>query len=290
MASFEERAADPGVQSFRDRRSERPIASGKTGTPMSQTKRTAIVTGGLSGMGLAIARRLVADGIDVTIGARRGGDAEAVRNILAPRGVETSVAALDVRSSDSVAAFVAEVVSRRGGVDILVNAAGVYEEAPVIDHPDTVWDDHIDTNLSGTFRMIRAVMPHMKAAGWGRIVNMASVAAHNGMENNAAYCASKAGLLGLGRCVSLEGAPHGITCVSISPTWVETEMLRRFIDADVESTGKSLEEVRADYAASNPQRALVQPDEIADLAAFLVSDAARALTMEDIQVNAASLW
>ncbi|RJE79829.1 SDR family NAD(P)-dependent oxidoreductase [Paracoccus sp. JM45] len=257
---------------------------------MTQVNRTAIVTGGLSGMGFAIACKLARDGIDITIGARRGGDAELVRAKLAPAGITAHVAALDVRSSDSVDAFVAEVVSRRGGVDILVNTAGVYDEAPVIGHSDKVWDDQIDTNLSGTFRMIRAVMPHMTAAGWGRIVNLASVAAHQGMANNAAYCASKAGLLGLGRCVSLEGAAHGVTCVSISPTWVETEMLRQFIDADIQATGKSLEEVRADYAASNPQHKLVQPSEIADLAAFLVSDAARAITMEDIQVNAGSLW
>ena len=194
------------------------------------------------------------------------------------------------RSSASVNGFVEEVVARRGGVDILINTAGVYSEAAVIDHPDDVWDDQIDTNLSGTFRMIRAVMPHMKAAGFGRIVNLASVAAHHGMANNAAYCASKAGLLGLGRCVSLEGAAHGVTCVSISPTWVETEMLRSFIDADIAASGKSREEVRADYAASNPQHQLVQPEEIADLAAFLVSDAGRAITMEDVQVNAGSLW
>ncbi len=257
---------------------------------MTQGTRTAIVTGGLSGMGLAIARRLIRDGVDVTIGARRGGDAGIVRDILGAEGIAAHVAALDVRSSQSVNGFVAEVVARRGGVDILINTAGVYSEAAVIDHPDEVWDDQIDTNLSGTFRMIRAVMPHMKAAGFGRIVNLASVAAHHGMANNAAYCASKAGLLGLGRCVSLEGAAHGITCVSISPTWVETEMLKSFIDADIETTGKSRDEVRADYAASNPQHQLVQPEEIAELAAFLVSDAGRAITMEDVQVNAGSLW
>ncbi|WP_341212983.1 SDR family NAD(P)-dependent oxidoreductase [uncultured Limimaricola sp.] len=257
---------------------------------MTQGTRTAIVTGGLSGMGLAIARRLIRDGVDVTIGARRGGDAGIVRDILGAEGIAAHVAALDVRSSQSVNGFVDEVVARRGGVDILINTAGVYSEAAVIDHPDEVWDDQIDTNLSGTFRMIRAVMPHMKAAGFGRIVNLASVAAHHGMANNAAYCASKAGLLGLGRCVSLEGAAHGITCVSISPTWVETEMLKSFIDADIETTGKSRDEVRADYAASNPQHQLVQPEEIAELAAFLVSDAGRAITMEDVQVNAGSLW
>lgn len=257
---------------------------------MAQHNKTAIVTGGLSGMGRAIARRLAKDGVHVVIGTRRADDAAYVRNIMDTHGMDAQCAALDVRSSESVNAFVADVTAQHGGVDILINAAGVYEESPVIGHPDNAWDDQIDTNLSGTFRMIRAVMPHMKTNGWGRIVNIASVAAHNGMANNAAYCASKAGLLGLGRCVSLEGAAHGITCTSISPTWVETEMLTQFIDADIASTGKSREEVRTEYAASNPQHQLVQPDEIAELAAFLVSDAARAITMEDFQVNAGSLW
>lgn len=252
--------------------------------------KTAVITGGLSGMGLAIARRLAADGTNVVVGARSADDTARVNDILGPDADRINAASLDVRSRDSVDAFVASVADTHGRVDILVNAAGVYEEAAVIDHPEQVWDNHIDTNLSGTFRMIRAVMPHMKRSNWGRIINIASVAAHNGMANNAAYCASKAGLLGLGRCVSLEGAAHGITCVSISPTWVETEMLRRFIDADIKSTGQTLEQVRAEYAKSNPQNQLVQPSEVAELAAFLASDAARALTMEDFQINAGSLW
>ena len=257
---------------------------------MTNGNKIAIVTGGLSGMGLATARRLATDGTTVVVGARSAGDAAYVSKILGSEQGYIHAAELDVRSSESVDTFVANVAEAHGSVDILVNAAGVYEEAAVIAHPDTIWDDHIDTNLSGSFRTIRAVMPHMKRGGWGRIVNIASVAAHNGMANNVAYCTSKAGLLGLGRCVSLEGAALGITCVSISPTWVETEMLRRFIDADIASTGQSLEEVRAEYAKSNPQNQLVQPSEVAELAAFLVSDAARALTMEDYQINAGSLW
>lgn len=257
---------------------------------MTNGNKTAIVTGGLSGMGLAIARRLAKDGTTVVVGARSAGDQAYVRKILGDAHANLRAEALDVRSSESVNTFVDKVAETHGGVDILVNAAGVYAEAAVIDHPDTVWDDHIDTNLSGTFRTIRAAMPHMKQAGWGRIVNIASVAAHNGMPNNAAYCTSKAGLLGLGKCVSLEGAAFGVTCVSISPTWVETEMLRRFIDADMAATGQSLDDVRAEYAKSNPQNQLVQPNEVAELAAFLVSDAARALTMEDYQINAGSLW
>ena len=241
-------------------------------------------------MGLAIARRLAKDGTTVFAGTRRAGDETHVRKVLGADADHIHAAALDVRSRESVDAFVADVVAARGGVDILVNAAGVYDEAAIIDHPDQIWEDQIDINLSGTFRMIRAVMPYMTHAGWGRIINLASVAAHNGMANNAAYCASKAGLLGLGRCVSLEGAAHGVTCVSISPTWVETEMLRKFIDADMKATGQTLEQVRSEYAKSNPQTRLVQPNEVAELAAFLASDAARALTMADYQVNAGSLW
>lgn len=257
---------------------------------MTSGNKTAIVTGGLSGMGLAIARRLAKDGTTVFVGTRHAGDAAHVRAVLGAQADHLHAAALDVQSRDSVDGFVADVVAKQGGVDILVNAAGVYDEAAIIDHPDRIWEDQIDINLSGTFRMIRAVMPHMVQAQWGRIINLASVAAHNGMANNAAYCASKAGLLGLGRCVSLEGAAHGVTCVSISPTWVETEMLRKFIEADMQATGQTLQEVRSTYAKSNPQNQLVQPTEIAELAAFLASDAARALTMADYQVNAGSLW
>lgn len=250
----------------------------------------AIISGGLSGMGLAIAKRLHAAGTVVCIGARRGGDADVVAKLQADIGAPIYVAPLDVRDSASVAKFVGDVVTLHGQVDILINTAGVYEEAGIIDHSDTLWDDTIDTNLTGTFKMIRAVMPLMKAQNWGRIINLASVAAHNGMIDNAAYCASKAGLLGLGRCVSLEGAAHGITCVSISPTWVETEMLKQFVDQEVAETDATRAQVQAKYEASNPQGALVQPEEIAALVSFLVSDAGRAITMEDIQVNAGSLW
>lgn len=257
---------------------------------MPTKTKTAIVTGGLSGMGLAIARRLARDGVSVFVGTRRAADPTYTAEKIGTASRNITATALDVQANDSVSSFVADVINQQGQVDILVNAAGVYDEAEIIGHPNKIWDDQIDINLSGTFRMIREVMPHMKSAGSGRIINIASMAAHTGMANNAAYCASKAGLLGLGRCVSLEGAPYGINCVSISPTWVETEMLRKFIDADVAATGQSLEDVRAEYAKSNPQNQLVQPEEVAELAAYLASDAARALTMSDFEINAGSPW
>lgn len=251
--------------------------------------KTAIVTGGLSGMGRAIAGRLAQDGMQVVIGARRGDDPVLAAQLSDAFGPGVTVARLDVRDSDSCAGFAAKVLGRDGRVDILVNAAGIYEESPVAGHSDRLWNDTIDTNLTGSFRMIRSVLPAMLAQGWGRIVNIASVAAHQGMAGNAAYCASKAGLLGLSRCVALEGAAHGVTCNTVSPTWVETEMLTQFVDAEV-AAGAPRAEVMARYQASNPQGRLVQPGEVAELVAYLVSDAARPVTMEDFQVNAGSLW
>ena len=256
---------------------------------MRNPNRIAIVTGGLSGMGRAIASRLARDGTVVFIGARRGADPQLTRGLTGQFGDRIGFDRLDVRDSQSCEGFVGRVLDSHGRIDILVNAAGVYEEAPVSGHPDRIWDDTIDTNLTGTFKMIRAVMPSMMRQKWGRIVNLASVAAHQGMADNAAYCASKAGLLGLGRCVALEGAAAGVTCNSVSPTWVETEMLKKFIDDEV-AQGAPRSEVVARYEASNPQGKLVQPDEVAELVAYLTSDAARAVTMADYQVNAGSLW
>lgn len=256
---------------------------------MQHSGKTVIVTGGLTGMGRAIAAMLARQGALVHVGARRGAATDLTAGLTAEFGERIRFDALDVRRTDSCDRFVAGVLALRGRVDILVNAAGVYEEAAIDGHADQVWNDTIDTNLTGSFKMIRAVLPGMVAQKWGRIVNIASTAAHQGMAGNAAYCASKAGLLGLGRCVALEGAAHGVTCNSISPTWVETEMLKQFIDAEV-AQGVPMAEVRANYESSNPQGKLVQPDEVAGLVSYLVSDAARALTMADYQVNAGTVW
>lgn len=247
---------------------------------MTKIRRVALVTGGLSGIGRAVAEQLCADGFCVIIGSRRGADLSA----------EITGRRLDVTDPGSVTGFTEAVLAEQGRIDVLVNAAGIYEEAVLSGHSEDLWSRTLEVNLSGSFRMIRAVFPVMQSQRYGRIINIASVAAHQGMAGNAAYCASKAGLLGLGRCTALEGAAHGITCNSISPTWVETEMLQGFMQADVARTGRSPEAVRADYAATNPQGALVQPGEVAALAAFLASEEARAITMADYQINAGALW
>lgn len=271
------------------------------------SRRSAIITGGLTGQGLAIAHELARQGANVAVGsyvseaAGRMGDAAAypdpaeivaVRTALAAHGTKVFAGHLDVRDTPAIERFLAEAGAACGPADILVNAAGTTAEQPVVGHSDDLWLKIIDTNLNGAFRMTRALLPGMVARKWGRVVNIGSTAASVGWKDNPAYCASKAGLLGLTRCVALEGAPHGVTCVMVSPTWVETELMRRNVGQVVarEGKGRTLEEAMADIAARNPQGRIIQPGEVATLVAFLCGDAAKGITMENIQITGGALW
>ncbi|MFN4140388.1 SDR family NAD(P)-dependent oxidoreductase [Aestuariivirga sp.] len=268
--------------------------------------KAALVTGGLTGQGLAIARALAKDGANVAAGSYVGasarlGDAaaypegeqvEAVRRALESHGGRVFAGHLDVRDMESIRGFVAAAEKDCGPIAILVNAAGTTAEQPVSGHPDALWDKIIDTNLTGAFRMTREVLPGMIARQWGRIINIGSTAATVGWKDNPAYCASKAGLLGLTRCVALEGAAHGVSCVMISPTWVETELMRRNVEQLVarEGKGRTLEDAMAEIAAQNPQHRIIQPGEVAALAAWLCREDARGITAENIQITGGALW
>jgi len=259
--------------------------------------KAAVVTGGLSGMGLAIAAALAQAGAAVAVGSRsvKGIDDPAYETELSQlraAGVAVYAGSLDVTDQSSIEAFSASAVSEIGDIDILVNAAGMTSEHPVCGHSDALWTSIIDTNLTGAFRMTRAVLPKMIENGFGRVINIGSTAASVGWADNPAYCASKAGLLGLTRCVALEGAAHGVTCVMVSPTWVETELMRNDVKEIVarEGKGRSVDQAMKDIAKENPQKRILQPSEIAALVAFLCSDAARGLTMENIQVSGGSHW
>lgn len=269
--------------------------------------RSALVTGGFSGMGFAIATELARAGANVAVGsyvaapdpARADAayypgveEIDRVAAALREHGTKVHAAHLDVRDSAVVDAFAADAAAAIGPIDILVNAAGTTAEQPVCGHTDALWNKIVDTNLTGAFRVTRAVLPGMMERGWGRIVNIGSTAASVGWKDNPAYCASKAGLLGLTRCVALEGAPNGVTCVMISPTWVETDLMRRNVAQVVEREGKgrSAAEAMAEIAQANPQQRLIQPGEIAALAAFLCTDGAKGITMENIQVTGGALW
>jgi len=246
--------------------------------------KVAIVTGGTSGIGLNVAQVLKKRGALVAIGGR---------NPQAHKSLQNSgflVGKLDVRNTDSVTSFVSLVTDTYGTPNILVNSAGVSILQEVCDHSDEDWETVIDVNLNGPFRMIRGCLPQMMESKWGRIVNIASTAATTAEPTHAAYCASKSGLLGLTRSVALEGADRGVTCNSVSPTWVETEMLKSSIETMAKNSGRRIEEEIEAIKTANPQNRLVQTSEVAELVSFLCSDLSPALTMEDIQVNAGSFW
>lgn len=258
-------------------------------TNNDQTKRCAVVTGGLTGIGLAIAKALLATGTDVIVGSRSASEAQSYHE-----SGNLYSAILDVSDSDSVNQFVEFALSKspQGSIDILVNAAGISTSQTVCEHDEAMWSSIINTNLTGAFRMTKALLPGMIKRNWGRVINIGSTAATVGEINSPAYCASKAGLLGLTRCVALEGAAHGVTCTMVSPTWVDTPMMRRSMARQVESddTLTSVEEAMQRVANENPQQRVVQSDEIAALVRYLCSEDAKGLTMENIQVTGGAQW
>ncbi len=261
-------------------------------------QRRVIVTGGLSGIGYAIALDLAAKGHRVFLGARdvtspnRVAALETLSLASKALGGEVRAEVLDLTKQTSIDRFSACAEDWFGIADVLVNAAGVTAEQPVTGHSDALWHEILDTNLTGAFRMIRACLPAMIGQGWGRIVNIGSTAATVGWKDNPAYCASKAGLLGLTRCVALEGAAHGVTCTMVSPTWVDTPMMESDLAEVVarEGRGRSTAEARAEIAAQHPQGRIIQPEEIAAVVAFLIGDAAKGITMEEIKVTGGAHW
>jgi len=268
--------------------------------------KTAMVTGGASGMGLAMAQAFASEGADVSIGSLLVGgskaDGEVVHmpgqeemdhalSVIEAEGVDALGVNLDVTSDDSVEAFYQATVERFGQVDILANAAGITAEQTIVGHSDALWAKVIDVNLTGTYRAIKRALPGMIERKWGRIINIASTAASVGAVTSGAYCASKAGVVGLTRCVALEGAPHGVTCNAISPTWVDTSFAREWMsDIAEKQEHRSGAEYIADVEKTNPQGRLISPTEIGALALFLCSAGANGITMEDLRVSAGSLW
>jgi 3-hydroxybutyrate dehydrogenase len=250
--------------------------------------RVAIVTGGFSGIGKAIALALAERGATIAVGARRLPE-DAIEE-LDKVAEGFFYQRLDVADVGSIDAFMDGLVSAYGHADILVNSAGVTTHEYVCGHDEKSWLDVIDINLSGPFRMIRACLPKMMERRWGRIINIGSTAATTAVADHAAYCASKSGLLGLNRAVALEGAPHGVSSVVISPTWVQTEMFDSSMAIEAGRAGRSSDEQIAALVAEQPQKRLVQPRELGALAAFLCHEDALGITMEDIQVNAGALW
>ena len=248
-------------------------------TAGSDRERTAIVTGAASGIGLAIAERLAADGLAVAIFDRNGEAAEETAAKIAAAGGTAAAFAVDVTDRPGIDAAVAEVGERLGQPTILVNNAGLDGFDPFLSITVEKWNRLLEVNLTGTFHCCQAVLPGMIEAGWGRIVNISSSSAQGGQPLMAHYVSSKAGVIGLTKALALEFGPSGITVNTIPPGFIDTPMTRR-------NEAKGLLGKGVDHHASQtPVRRAGRPEDIAAACAFLVSDEAGYVTGQVIGVN-----
>lgn len=253
--------------------------------------KTALITGGGRGIGRAVAFAMAREGARVAVLARTLSEVTRVAaEIKEECGTQTLSFACDVSDRDNVSSAFAEVAEKFGrGIDVLVNNAGIAESAPLLKTDDEMWQRHLGVNLSGTFYCTRAALPAMLASGWGRIINIASIAGKTGAPYVSAYAASKHGVLGLTRSLALEVATKGITVNAICPGYVETDMTTHAVENITAKTGKSGEEARAIIERMSPQNRLVTTEEVAALALLLASDEGRGINGQAINVDGGSV-
>jgi len=240
--------------------------------------RVAVVTGGASGIGLGIARRLAAEGHPVALLDRNGSAAETEAANLVSQGRRASAHAVDVADRAALQGVFSEVQQELGPITILVTSAGIESFDPILEITPEKWDHILAVNLTGTFTCMQMAVPDMIADGWGRIVTISSSSAQSGAPNMAHYVASKGGVIGLTKAFARELAVHGITVNTIPPTLVDTPMARHAEEAgnvpSIEAMGKHVPLGRAGT-----------PEDIAAMCAFLCSDEAGYITGQVIGVN-----
>jgi 2-hydroxycyclohexanecarboxyl-CoA dehydrogenase len=243
------------------------------------TTRVAIVTGGGSGIGLACAERLAADGNAVAVFDLNGASAEAAAAAIEAAGGTAIGLTVDVTDRPGIDAAVTEVRERLGRPTILVNSAGLDGFGPFLKISAETWNRILAVNLTGTFDCCQAVVPDMLEEKWGRIVNISSSSAQGGQPHMTHYVASKAGVIGFTKALALELGPKGITVNTIPPGFVDTPMLRSSEERGL--LGEGVEH----HAAITPVRRVGRPEDIAAACSFLVREEASYITGQVIGVN-----
>ena len=242
--------------------------------------KTALVTGSTSGIGLGMARALAEQGAHVMLNGF--GDIEAAKAEVSQagqvHGVRVSYHGADMTKPAEIEAMVRACEAEFGALDILVNNAGIQHVAPVDDFPAEKWDAIIAINLSSAFHTTRLALPGMKARGWGRIINVASVHGLVASANKSAYVASKHGIIGFTKAVALETATTPVTVNAICPGWVLTPLVQKQVDARAQADGVSNDEAkRRLLAEKEPSQQFTTPEELAAMAVFMCSPAANNL-------------
>ena len=250
--------------------------------------RIALVTGSTSGIGLGIARALAGRGARIVLNGL--GPAEQIdreqQAFLSDFGAPASYSAADMSRPDAIALMIEDIVHREGRLDIVVNNAGIQHVAPVADFPPEKWDLILGINLTAAFHTIRLALPHMRANGFGRIVNVASAHGLVASPFKSAYVAAKHGLLGLTKTVALEAAEDDITCNAICPGYVFTPLVEAQIDGQAKAHGISREAVVRDVLlAQQPNKRFASVEEIGALTAFLCGPSAGSITGAALPVD-----
>ncbi len=241
----------------------------------------ALVTGSVGGIGFAIADRLAAEGAAVVLNGlcTDGEGRAAAARIAAAHGVKAVFDPADLRDVTAIQAMMVRAGERFGGVDILVNNAVVRNPGPIEGIRTEDWDTAIAVNLSSAFHGVRLALPHMKAQGWGRIINMSSVYGFRGAENRIDYVTTKTALIGMTRAIALETAARGITCNALCPGSVPSPAILGKIEAMAVERGESVEEVTRQYVGErHPTGRFVDLASVAAMAAFLCSPAGNDIT------------
>jgi 3-hydroxybutyrate dehydrogenase len=250
--------------------------------------KSALVTGSTSGIGLCYARALAAEGANITINGF--GDAAAIEkersSIEKDFGVKAVYSGADMSKPAEIADMIKTAEQTFGALDILINNAGIQYVAPIEEFPIEKWDQIISINLSAAFHAMRAAVPGMKARKWGRIISTASAHSLVASPFKSAYVTAKHGLAGLTKTVALETATFGVTVNCISPGYVWTPLVEKQIPDTAKARGMTEEQVKRDVIlAAQPTKEFITVDEVASLAIYLCSDAAKAITGANLSID-----
>jgi 3-hydroxybutyrate dehydrogenase len=236
-------------------------------------RRIALVTGGNSGIGLAIAQRLANSGMLVSVnGLESQAEGQAMCDAAVGEGMVRYRQA-DMRKPQEIDTLIQSLVKDHGSIDVLVNNAGLQHVSPIEEFPVATWDDMLAVNLSASFHTIRLALPSMRQRGWGRIINIASISGLRGRAGKSAYNATKHGLIGLTKAVALETAATSITCNAICPGWVHTPLVQRQVEALAEKEALDVAAATTRLLGlRQPSGRFVTKSQVAALAAYLCSD------------------
>jgi NAD(P)-dependent dehydrogenase (short-subunit alcohol dehydrogenase family) len=253
--------------------------------------RIALVTGGGRGIGREVALVLAGAGATIVVASRTESElqetAEEIQRSALTRALPVACDVAEVTSVQLLFQAITEALGR--SPDILVNNAGIAESAPLTRTTDELWARHLSVNLSGTFFCMRAALPAMIESGWGRIINIASIAGKVGAPYISAYAASKHGVLGLTRSAALEVADNGITVNAICPGYVDTDMTSRAVANITAKTGRPAAEMLEALKNRSPQHRLITAEEVAAMALLLATEAGRGINGQAINIDGGSV-